>query len=376
MRVTAIMALLLGAALGACSSGGDGGESAGDRSSEGPPAGASTGIDSASAVFVLGDSLSDVGNAAAAADSLLGKPVSPPTVGLCNPADVLVVPRPCDDLFYRKSRVSNGPVAVEYVAQHFGLGELAPSLHLEPNRPARGTDYAVAGAKARTERATDLTAQVDALLLDHRPLPADALYVVMIGGNDAIDALQTAASGGPTAAQASADVVAAAVDAIGANVERLLDFGARRIVVANVPDLATLPDARATAAASSDEAGLLATASAISAAFDERLSALIDALAARAIWNAPTAPVLVRFDLRAAWIAVQAATLAHGGDAADACFDSDRYRASATAERVFAPDCAPAAGEQPKFDRFVFWDGIHPTGAAHSALGAALIAAL
>ena len=376
MRVIGSLAVVLGAALSACSSGGGDGASAGGSPSGGAPSEApSTAIDSASAVFVLGDSLSDVGNAAAAADSLLGKPVSPPTVGLCNPADVLVVPRPCDDLFYRKSRVSDGPVAVEYLAQHFDLGELAPSLHLVPNRPDGGTDYAVAGAKARTQRATDLTAQVDALLLDHRPLPADALYVVMIGGNDAIDALQTAASG-PTAAQASADVVTAAVDAIGANVERLLDFGARHIVVANVPDLATLPDARATASASADEAALLASASTISESFDARLHALIDDLAARGSWNAPTPPVLRRFDLRAAWIALQAATVAHGGNAADACFDSDRYRASATAERVFAPDCAPAAGETPKFARFVFWDGIHPTGAAHAALGAALIGAL
>lgn len=44
-------------------------------------------------LFVLGDSLSDVGNLAAAADFLLSQTVDPPTVGLCNPFDVFVLLR-------------------------------------------------------------------------------------------------------------------------------------------------------------------------------------------------------------------------------------------------------------------------------------------
>jgi phospholipase/lecithinase/hemolysin len=138
------------------------------------------------ALFVLGDSLSDVGNAAGIADYLLDRSIAPATVGLCNPADVLVAPRDCEDLFYRKTRVSDGPVAVEHLAKHSGIAELASSFHNIPSRPSAGTNYAVASAKARGPGVEDFAHQVDMLLLDHAALPANALYVVMIGGNDAI----------------------------------------------------------------------------------------------------------------------------------------------------------------------------------------------
>ncbi len=61
------------------------------------------------------------------------------------------------------------------------------------------------------------------------------------------------------------------------------------------------------------------------------------------------------------------------GNVLDACFDSDTYRDSPTAERIFHPDCAPVGGGVPGFADFVFWDDIHPTGAVHAAIGAALI---
>jgi phospholipase/lecithinase/hemolysin len=340
-----------------------------------PPAngGGTPPVSPVSALFVLGDSLSDVGNAASLTDYLLGKPLVPPTVGLCNSADVLVVPRPCDDLFFRRSRVSDGPVAVEHLAAHLGVAELTPSFHVLPSRPGAGTDYAVASAKARGPAPEDLAQQVDRLLLDRGSLPADALFVVMIGGNDAIDALQVAAAGGPNAAATSTAIVADAVAAIGASLERLVVVGARRIVVANVPDLAALPAVLETARASGNEGALLAVARSISEDFDRELGALL-AQVASAPRVLTTPLVLVRFDLRAALLAAQQSTAAAGGNAGAACFDSEAYRQSAAAHRVFHADCSPAAGGAPRFAGFVFWDGIHPTGATHAALGAALSA--
>ncbi|HET8699983.1 MAG TPA: SGNH/GDSL hydrolase family protein [Gammaproteobacteria bacterium] len=367
-----LFALLLAAPLLGCSSGSDD-PAPGNGVPTPPPSAPPAPV---SAVFVLGDSLSDVGNAAAVADNLLGVTVVPPTVGLCNPADVLVAPRPCDDLFYRKNRVSNGPVAVEQLATYFQLPELAPSLHVLPRRPAAGTNYAVAGATARGSGPGDLARQVDAVLIDHPRLAPDALYVVMIGGNDALDALKTAAAGDANSIAAGEAIVTAAVAAIGTHVERLLDFGARRLVIANVPDLAALPGVRARARAAPDEAAVLAVATSIADTFDRALGTRLDQIDAKRQWSAPTPPVLTRFDLRAALRATELAIEAEGGNGTEACFASDLYRHSPNAERVFDSGCAPEDAGPPRFARFMFWDDIHPTGSAHALIGAAIVDAL
>jgi len=366
-------------ALAACSSGGDSGSAGAtpppaSSTTPSPQPGAPTQGVPVSALFVLGDSLSDVGNAAGAADYVLGKTIAPPTIGLCNPFDVLVLSRGCEDVIYRKSRVSDGPVAVEYLATGLGLATLAPSFHVVPSRPSIGSDYAVASAKARGGGVEDLGRQVDVVLLDKAPLATAAVFVVIIGGNDAIDALQAASAGGSTAASSSAAIVTAAVAKIGDSLERLLDFGARRIVVANIPDLAALPSVRETARSSATPAAVLAAATAVSDDFDRELSARLDVIEAKRAWDSPQPPVIVRFDLRAALAAVLQAAQQRGANTTDACFDSDAYRDSAVAARTFHPECAPNPGGAPRFANFVFWDDVHPTGATHSAVGAALLA--
>jgi phospholipase/lecithinase/hemolysin len=236
--------------------------------------------------------------------------------------------------------------------------------------------YAVAGAKARGTTDADLARQVDWLLVDHALLPQDAIYVVMIGGNDAIDAMQADAALPAASVKPSAAIVLNAVNAIGAQVERLLDFGARRVIVANVPDLAALPGTRAKAKVSADEAAALAAATAISVAFNAALDSKLDAIEAKAHWVPPT-PVIERFDLSTALTVARVTIAANGGNAVNACFASDAYRDSAQAPRVFHPDCAPeTADSAPRFSRFAFWDDIHPTGAVHAALGDALHALL
>ena len=329
-----------------------------------------------SSLFVLGDSLSDVGNAAALADYVLNQPIDPPTVGLCNPTEVLVLNRRCDDLFYQESRVSDGPVAVERLAAELGLPPLRPSLHIVPNQSHVGTVYAVVGAKAGGTRDSDLARQVDWLLVDHALLPQDAIYVVIIGGNDAIDAIKADAANPTAAVKPSTAIVTNAVNMIGTQVERLLDFGARSVVVANVPDLAALPGIRVAARASADETAALAAANAISVEFNVALAAKLDAIEAEARWLPPT-PVIVRFDLYTALSAARDALAANGGNVVDACFASDVYRDSPAGQRVFHPDCAPVTADgPPRFSGFEFFDSIHPTGATHAAIGDALRALL
>src|SRR5690606_28999477 len=143
-------------------------------------------------------------------------------------------------------------------------------------------------------------------------------------------------------------------------------FGARRIIVANVPDLAVLPAVRAGAA--SIGVSSLEASAVIVQTFNERLEARFAALAA----TYPDATI-VRFDLYSAVHQAAAASVS-GRNGTDACFDSLAYRAKWTAERTFHAGCAPPPeGGAPRFDRFFFWDGIHPTGAAHEAIGRALI---
>jgi phospholipase/lecithinase/hemolysin len=153
----------------------------------------------------------------------------------------------------------------------------------------------------------------------------------------------------------------------------MLDFGAASVLVANVPDLAALPAIQAYARASGDPAYVLARASAVADAFNRELAAELDDVEAGRPALPGQARVIVRFDLHAALAAARQALAANGANALDACFDTELYRDSAAARRAFHADCAPdAAGGAPRFADFVFFDGIHPTGAAHAAIGDSL----
>ncbi len=176
-----------------------------------------------SSVFVFGDSLSDTGNLAEFQGANFPNPP-----------------------FYNDS-VTNGPPAVTLLANHFGLDE-RPSLFANGFQDVHnlfgpdfkfGTNYAFAGARAFNPGHADLTDQVTAFLA--RPggggtAPVDALYVVWIGGND----IRTAGhSNDPVV---GADLVTKAVNAIAADVQTLINKGARKIVVPNAGDVGAIPE--------------------------------------------------------------------------------------------------------------------------------------
>src|SRR5438552_8187445 len=122
---------------------------------------------------VFGDSLSDPGNA-----FVLVRDVEVP------PFDNLIPDAP-----YARGALhfSDGATWVEQLSI---LDHALPSTGPALLNPAMFSNYAVGGARARHAGSFDLSTQVGVFLNDFGGHgPADALYVVFVGGNDLRDAL-------------------------------------------------------------------------------------------------------------------------------------------------------------------------------------------
>lgn len=289
-----------------------------------------------SQLFLFGDSLSDTGNNAFVFDNVLG-----PTIPV--PAGTLRTPTPTpDDRFiaqypYATDRYSNGPVWAEVFAQRYGHGIGAVASNLG------GTNYAYGGARAGDPSdpafPATLTRQVATFLAQHPQAPADALYVVAGGGNDARDLIAKAgqvlaAGGDPTALiAAGASTYATYIDAM---VGKLEQAGAKRIVVWDTPNAGLAP------AILANSAGALGTA-------------VADAMNAY-LWQALSDDLALGvsvFDSYGFVTSVAANPAAYGlVNATNAC----------------------AALTGVNCDQYFFWDGIHPTAAGHRLLAEAMVA--
>jgi phospholipase/lecithinase/hemolysin len=292
-------------------------------------------------VFVFGDSLSDTGNLAEFQGANFPNPP-----------------------FFNDS-VTNGPPAVVLLAQHFGLSE-RPSLFANGFQDTHnlfgpgftfGTNYAFAGARAKasTPGQADLTDQVNAFLA--RPgggatAPSDALYVVWIGGND----IRTAGHSNdiPTAT----GLVTSAVNAIASDIQTLINKGAHTILVPNAGDVGAIPEFTKESPLSQAQ---LATQSSI--LFNQLLQL---ALANIQVLNPGVN--LDEFDFFdfSKDVAANAASLGIT-NTTDPCLKAN-----------FSPNanCFNLATQQITFDKFLFWDHIHPTGVVQAAWAEGLIAAV
>jgi outer membrane lipase/esterase len=170
------------------------------------------------ALVVLGDSLSDSGNA---------------------------------------GRFSNGPVWVEHLAQNLGL-ELRPAV-------AGGSNFAVGGARIEGGMA-DLGRQLRAFLAQRSEGPdPEALHVVYGGGNDVLALLGSAGPDGEARAHEAALALARLVDA-------MATAGAVRLLVPNLPDVGLAPAVHFQGPAARAEARRLTLA--FNAALEPALAAL------------------------------------------------------------------------------------------------------
>ena len=235
-------------------------------------------------LYIFGDSLSDVGNVFRATG---GAVPAPP---------------------YFEGRHSNGRVWVE---------ELATKLNLSGEQVK---NFAWGGATTGEDglnRVPGVLAQVQTFVQNQPKIDPQSLFVIWAGSNDYLFSTAT-----PTAS----------IENINQSMQSLLRTGAKRFLIANLPDLGKLPSTR------SIEASQRLTNIAI--AYNQALKTALDQL---------QKPELTIAQL-----------------------DVFRIYQSAIANPQqfgFTNVTNSCLGSSANCDRFLFWDGIHPTTAAHKVLG-------
>ena len=300
-------------------------------------------------IVVFGDSLSDPGNAFALNG---GQTVSPPDYGMSGvgangiPDVISLVP----DAPYASRRFSNGRTWIEDLAAAVGLPNnarpaVAGALFGEDD--GRASNYAVGGATAADLSASGgsqfhLAVQVNLFLRDVRGrAPADALYVVAIGGND----VRAALAAGP-------GVLNLALTSVAQNIQKLHGAGARHFLVWNAPDIGRTPALQRLNALVVP--GIAAGATALSAGYSQNLTGVLQGL------GALPGITIVTFDAFGLLAEVQANPRRFGLiDATTACIQPN-------VPQFGFPSSPPFRCAQP--DRQFFWDGIHPTRAGHAII--------
>jgi phospholipase/lecithinase/hemolysin len=279
-------------------------------------------------VVAFGTSLSDSGNAFA----LRGEVNTPPDYQL----DPLLVP----GAPYARGghHFSNGATWIEQFARSTGLaGTVRPAFaSLSP----KATNFAVGGARAYEDGINiNLGAQVGTFLQQSGGGAAsDALYTIEIGGNDIRDALAAFAGGGN-----GTGVLEDAILAIARNIQALYGAGARTFLVWRAPNVGVTPAIRTLDRVKPGAAQLgLQLTQAFNAGLDGVVAQLSTLPGIR----------IVRLDAYRLLNDIVADPAAFGLiDVMTACV---------------TPNDAPFICDRP--DEFLFWDGIHPTRAAHAII--------
>ena len=278
-----------------------------------------------SAMYVFGDSLSDVGNVYLGTSGL--EPASP----------------------YVGGQFSNGAVWVQDLAARLGLPALTPSL-------AGGTDYAFGHATTGLASTNyplvpNLEQQVDTFFSSHARAPSDALYTFSIGANDLFAILDA----GLTPQQAEG-VAYNAAQVVASEAGDLETAGAKDLALFDVPDLGVTPEITALGPAAS------AAATSLSAYFDQQV--LLDL-------EPVEAAELTVFDLNTYALldqAVQDPGAFGFSNVTDPCWTGG-FTGYAGGGSV----CSTLPAVQ---DTYLFWDDVHPTAAGHLLVADAALSAM
>lgn len=278
-------------------------------------------------VIAFGDSLSDTGN-------LLSElPFSLP-----------------EFLPFYENRISNGPVALDIMAEELGYSAAA-SFHLLDS--PSGYNYAVAGGNVLGNDPEDLESQVNAHLSRvNNTTDPEALYVLIMGGND-IRGIRSITSA--TLANAEIELI---VDQLILQLTRLSDAGAQQLFVANVPNIGVIPQTLQ----------LGETVSAQAQLYTQTYNALLkDRLT---IFSQQTGVNIKLFDLYEVLEGIISNASQLGfTNTQEGCFLFDLDFDISDIQIDFHEDCLFGL----RFDRFVFFDNLHPTNATNQIVAQAMI---
>lgn len=295
------------------------------------PAAASAGY---SQIYVLGDSLSDVGNIEAA---------YAPIVAANGGVPLPILAAPGTPSAYAPNRASNGPIWIDAFAGAFGFTSVA-SLN-------GGTNYAFGGARTDNQLYNPvipdflgLLQQRDALLATRPALDPDALYVVWGGANN----LQDILTGRPRA-DGTPQSVGQTVADLGLIIDSLAAAGASHFLVPNAPNIGLVPRLR--------ERGQAAVAfgTLLTEALNDGLATLIDSRRQAGL-------DILDFDTAGFLAEVVANPASYGlSNVTERCYTGDDLNFNGSGSI-----CADPAS-------YLFWDGIHPTATGHALLAQAML---
>lgn len=258
-----------------------------------------------SSYFFFGDSLTDNGNTF----FYTGQPPAP----------------------YVGGRFSNGPTFAEYLRSGLTAVTAAPSSQ------KTNINFAFAGATATGSTPVPASLGVQLSLYQSRGITASPndLFVVLAGANDILNGVQVAANQNATA---MSGIGVGASTAVASSVQSLASFGAKNILVLNLPDISKTP--RFTTGSGVAAASLVQNAS---YAFNNDIKGRIAGLSLAADVNVTV------FDLSAVLQTILS--------------NPQRFGFSVTNQEYVG--ILLAGGNPGDVNNYVFWDGIHPTTKTH-----------
>lgn len=297
-------------------------------------------------MYVLGDSLSDSGALVGLGSQLL-RAILGIEEGLF-----------LGDPFYLHRSFSNGKVAAEILAEQLNLN-LSPAWKfnfLKQDFEQVGNNYAVGGAQATETESIEglllnnftISKQVDALLAQHTLAPNDLTFFE-VGSNDLMFQILNI-----DAMDKKAEIIATSVANQQDALEKLLNHGAKQILVMNTPDLGSTPSYQ----------NKKNEASQLTAEYNQVWSNMIGNLQK----NYPH--MLKVFNLYDQFPQLLAAFAAQGGD-----IDQGAVSYSLDAETILSGKIIPDYNEDVSLDtidQHFFFDFVHPTKAVHANVGAIL----